>query len=162
MKRWADKCCLGSLARGGSVKLASTIAMSVVWGIAKAQLGFNFCPDVTSSTGILAVLEMMSARRLRWFGSRCCTTTNAMPVLAGNALKNSVYASNPPADAPIATTGKESACAASLDGGSSPTGEDSDLSWRAFSSAPGLLFPARPTERNVLAPILLGSGDISQ
>src|SRR5260370_26629181 len=67
---------------------------------------------------------MICARRLRWFGSRCCTTTNAMPVLAGNALKNSVYASNPPADAPIATTGKESICAAAFDAASAPAGED--------------------------------------
>src|SRR5258707_11576112 len=127
-----------------------------------SAVGFNFGPDVTSSTGILAVLEMMSARRLRWFGSRCCTTTNAMPVLAGNALKNSVYASNPPADAPIATTGKESVCPASFDGGSSPAGEDSDLSWRSFISPPGLLCPARPRERTVLPPNGLGRRGISQ
>src|SRR5260370_2716974 len=101
---------------------------------------------------------MMSARRLRWFGSRCCTTTNAMPVLAGNALKNSVYASNPPADAPIATTGKESICAAAFDAASAPAGEDADSGWRAFISAPDLLFPAPPRERNVLDPISGGRG----
>ena len=40
------------------------------------------------------------------FGSRCWISTKAMPQLAGNASKNLLKASRPPAEAPSPTTGK--------------------------------------------------------
>src|SRR5664279_2896148 len=44
---------------------------------------------------------------LSCFGSRCCTSTKASPVSSGSAPSNCVNASNPPADAPIPTMGKD-------------------------------------------------------
>jgi hypothetical protein len=43
--------------------------------------------------------------RLAWVGSRCATTTKAMPLSEGRALKNFVSASRPPADEPKQTIG---------------------------------------------------------
>src|SRR6185437_1779960 len=64
-------------------------------------------PDRTSSTGIVVVLPMISVNMLSWLGSRCWISTNAIPVSDGSAWKKSLYASRPPAEAPMATTGKE-------------------------------------------------------
>jgi hypothetical protein len=47
-----------------------------------------------------------STIRLSCVGSRCWISTKAMPLLAGNASKNFLKASRPPAEAPSATTGK--------------------------------------------------------
>ena len=44
--------------------------------------------------------------QLSWLGYRCWINTNAIRVSDGSAWKNSLYASRPPAEAPIATTGK--------------------------------------------------------
>src|SRR5271157_987429 len=38
------------------------------------------------------------------WGSRCCTTTTAMPVFAGRFASRSLSASRPPAEAPTPTT----------------------------------------------------------
>ncbi len=38
-------------------------------------------------------------------GSRCCTTTNAMPLFSGTCVRKRSNASRPPADAPMPTTG---------------------------------------------------------
>jgi hypothetical protein len=46
---------------------------------------------------------MSSAMRLGWVGSRCATTTKAIPVSAGIAPKNLLRASRPPADEPSPT-----------------------------------------------------------
>jgi hypothetical protein len=54
---------------------------------------------------------MMSVSQLSCVGSRCITTTKAMPLSAGIAAKNSSKASTPPADAPMPTTGKFAAIA---------------------------------------------------
>lgn len=43
---------------------------------------------------------------LLWSGLRCCTYMNAIPVVGERFFNSSVTASSPPADAPIATTGK--------------------------------------------------------
>jgi hypothetical protein len=64
-------------------------------------------PDLTSSTGILVALAIISVNMLSWLGSRCWISTNAIPVSNGIAWKNSLYASRPPAEAPTATMGKE-------------------------------------------------------
>src|ERR1017187_7206995 len=52
---------------------------------------------------------MRSVRMLLWSGARCCTSTKAMPgsASAGMPEKNASKAANPPADAPMPTTGKE-------------------------------------------------------
>jgi hypothetical protein len=47
-----------------------------------------------------------STIRLWCVGSRCWISTKAMPLFAGNASKNFLKASRPPAEAPNATTGK--------------------------------------------------------
>src|SRR5882724_1304683 len=59
-------------------------------------------PSVTSFTCISVFLERSSVSRLWCFGSRCCTRTNAMPESTGRLHINSVKASIPPAEAPIA------------------------------------------------------------
>ena len=47
-----------------------------------------------------------SARMLSWLGSRCCTSTKAMPVSIGSAPRSCLNASSPPAEAPTPTMGK--------------------------------------------------------
>ena len=51
------------------------------------------------------VLPSSSGMRVTWRGSRCWTSTNAIPLSAGMCEKNFWKASRPPADAPIPTTG---------------------------------------------------------
>src|SRR6266496_1596389 len=48
----------------------------------------------------------MAAMRLRWRGSRCCTTTIEEEKLAGSAFSTSLRALRPPADEAIATISK--------------------------------------------------------
>src|ERR1700722_5060883 len=50
--------------------------------------------------------ESSLVSRLSCSGSRCCTSTKLMPVLAGNACNRLRKASRPPADAPTPTMGK--------------------------------------------------------
>ena len=50
--------------------------------------------------------DRISPRALLCSGSRCETTTKAIPLSGRIAFKNSVSASSPPADAPIPTTRK--------------------------------------------------------
>src|SRR5215813_9095294 len=47
--------------------------------------------------------DRISASMLTRPGARCWTYTNARPVFAGIAFRNSVNASSPPADAPMPT-----------------------------------------------------------
>ena len=70
--------------------------------------GSTGIPSDTSTTGILVALESSVVIALSCFGSRCWISTNAMPDLAGSAFSSAVNAASPPADAPMATTGKES------------------------------------------------------
>src|SRR5262245_42011013 len=54
---------------------------------------------------MLVVLPSSSGISVAWRGSRCWTTTNAIPVSGGTWAKNFWKASSPPADAPMPTTG---------------------------------------------------------
>src|SRR5207302_6584619 len=51
-------------------------------------------------------LASSSTMRLAWFGSRCGISAKAIPPSAGIAPMNRLNASSPPAEAPMATTGK--------------------------------------------------------
>jgi two-component system chemotaxis response regulator CheB len=59
----------------------------------------------TCDTGNLESRARISLSMLSWVGERCWITTNAMPGLRGSAASSATVASNPPADAPMATTG---------------------------------------------------------
>lgn len=61
---------------------------------------------LASLTGISVSRDNNDVSALSWVGSRCCTSTNAIPVRDGNSFNSCVVASNPPADAPIPTMGK--------------------------------------------------------
>src|SRR4051812_38897257 len=50
----------------------------------------------------------MVVSALSCWGSRCCTSTNPMPVSVGRLASRALNASSPPADAPTPTMGKES------------------------------------------------------
>jgi len=63
-------------------------------------------PSYACSTGMEVCRRSSSGRWLTWVGSRCGITTKPRPLWAGMALKNLFNASSPPAEAPIATTGK--------------------------------------------------------
>ena len=63
-------------------------------------------PSCACSTGMGVCRRSNSGRWLTWVGSRCGITTKPRPLWAGMALKNLFNASSPPAEAPIATTGK--------------------------------------------------------
>ncbi len=65
-------------------------------------------PSLACTTAMVVALESRSTNMLSWLGSRCWTRMNAMPVSAGKACKSRRQASSPPAEAPIATTGKSS------------------------------------------------------
>ena len=51
---------------------------------------------------------------LSWVGSRCWTRMQAMPLPAGSAPTSFLKAPRPPAEAPIATTGKSAGWSGSL------------------------------------------------
>src|SRR6266436_8988293 len=61
-----------------------------------------------SQTGIEVSRDNSEVSALSCVGSRCCTSTKAMPVSLGSAFNNCVIASRPPAEAPIPTMGNES------------------------------------------------------
>ncbi len=63
-------------------------------------------PSCACATSIGVCRRSSSGRWLTWVGSRCGITTKPRPLWAGMALKNLFNASSPPAEAPIATTGK--------------------------------------------------------
>ena len=71
-------------------------------------------PLTACTTGILVWPASRSTIMLSCVGSRCWTRINAIPVSAGNALSSFVHASNPPAEAPIATMVKSGAVEAGL------------------------------------------------
>gem|GEM_PF-3263562 len=60
---------------------------------------------LASVTAIPVTRPSNDGNALSCVGSRCCITTNAMPGFAGSFLNNSVIASSPPADAPMAMMG---------------------------------------------------------
>src|SRR5437773_396532 len=65
-------------------------------------------PCFTSTTGIRVTLDRMSVKMLGCFGSRCWTNTKANGASTGRWDSNSENASNPPAEAPMPTTGHTS------------------------------------------------------
>jgi hypothetical protein len=64
--------------------------------------------------GISVAMARIRVSMLSCLASRCCTKTNAMPVLGGRARSIWVKASSPPAEAPIPTmaTGLDGAAGA--------------------------------------------------
>src|SRR5271166_3949607 len=78
-----------------------------------------------------------STMRLSWFGSRCWTSTKAMPLFAGIALKNFLNASSPPAEAPSPTTVHSGAARrSSLPGGFDVFGREREGVFREGSEWP--------------------------
>src|SRR5256885_7238208 len=69
-------------------------------------------PSAACITGSVVRRLRMSAIRLRWRGSRCCTTTTAAGKSAGSAASTWVSAFSPPAEAASATTSKPEGIAA--------------------------------------------------
>src|SRR5665811_1627344 len=76
-------------------------------------------PSSAHATSMWVYLLTRSSSRLLWSGSRCCTSTNAMPSGSpvGMAARNSSMAARPPAEAPMPTTGKFAAAAVLLAAG---------------------------------------------
>jgi hypothetical protein len=85
MKKLTAKCCAGPLRRGVNLKASPAIARNAFGGMTYTWPGLNLGPDLTSSTGIFVPFAMISVNMLWWLGSRCCTSTNAIPVSAGRA-----------------------------------------------------------------------------
>ena len=77
-------------------------------GITYTWLGAIAMSSAIACTGIGVVRAKISLSKLPWVGSRCCTSTMAMPVSAGRWVSSWVKASSPPAEAPTPTTGKRS------------------------------------------------------
>ena len=78
---------------------------------------------LASSTGIAVTRASNWVSALGCSGSRCCTSTKAMPVSVGRCARSSVKASSPPADAPMPTMGKPAGGAGFAGGeGASRTG----------------------------------------
>src|SRR5690348_18237191 len=69
-------------------------------------------PCTASCTCIEVVFARILSRLLSCLGSRCCTTTKAIPVSPGKASRSWLTASRPPADAPMPTTAKAPASSA--------------------------------------------------
>src|SRR5262245_60608978 len=63
-------------------------------------------PPRTSWIGIPVERVRISLSMLSRLGSRCCTSTKAMPVSLGRWERSFVNASRPPAEAPTPTIGK--------------------------------------------------------
>ena len=74
-------------------------------GITYTRSAFTTSLSCASPTGNRVALASNSGRMLLCAGARCWTRTKAMPVLRGSACSNWRNASNPPADAPMPTTG---------------------------------------------------------
>ena len=66
-------------------------------------LGATLIPSATSATGMPVSLASKSLMMLLWLGSRCGMKTKAIPVFTSMLRTNSIAASRPPAEAPIAT-----------------------------------------------------------
>ena len=82
------------------------IVSSAFGGMMWTCSAWTSSPSCTCSTGMDVYRRSNSGRWLTWVGSRCGITTKPRPLWAGMALKNLFNASSPPAEAPIATTGK--------------------------------------------------------
>lgn len=61
---------------------------------------------MASCTGNEVARVRICVSALSCCGSRCCTSTNPMPVSSGKCWSNCVNACRPPAEAPTPTTGK--------------------------------------------------------
>ena len=107
-KRLIGKLGCSDLTRGCNWSLPFLIVSSVFSGMIYTLLGWTSWPSFISVTGSLVVRASNSTKPLLCFGSKCCTNTNAMPLLVGRACKNCVYAFSPPAEAPTPTTGNPS------------------------------------------------------
>src|SRR5882724_2958824 len=115
-------------------------------------------PSAACITGSVVRRLRMSAIRLRWRGSRCCTTTTAAGKSTGSAASTWVSAFSPPAEAASATTSKPAGIAApgSVRSADQPA-EAADAALlernrahaevRSEGSAPARLQPGRPGER---------------
>src|SRR5204862_536000 len=64
---------------------------------------------LTSRTGIEVARASSWVSALACAGSKCCTSTNPMPVSSGRCCSKCVHASRPPADAPMPTIGNRTA-----------------------------------------------------
>ena len=81
------------------------IVMYLLGGRIWTRLASTAMPCVASTTGMRVCRESNSTIKLSCLGSRCGTSTKAMPLSDGTAPKNFLKASSPPADAPMPTTG---------------------------------------------------------
>src|ERR1017187_8313385 len=73
----------------------------------------------------------ISVRMLAWLGSRCGTSTKAMPQAGGRWRKNCTKASRPPAEAPMPTMGNPAPRGFST-GATKVTGAARDWGWVLF------------------------------
>ena len=83
--------------------LATFVSVVIGTIAAYALARLKFFGVAAFGTGIFVTFPRSSAIALSWSGSRCCTTTKAMPLSAGMFAKNVVKASSPPAEAPMPT-----------------------------------------------------------
>ena len=88
-----------------------TIVSTAFGGITNTKFAVTGIPSAAAVTGIVVLALSNSTSMLTRCGSKCWTSTKAIPLLAGILAKNRVNASNPPADAPMPTT-KDICCAA--------------------------------------------------
>lgn len=101
-------------------------------------------PSCACSTGMGVCRPSNSGRWLTWVGSRCGITTKPRPFWAGMALKNLFNASSPPAEAPIATTGKSlgwPSPASSASGDASAAGRGAGIPPLASAGLADCFFP---------------------
>ena len=93
---------------------------------------------------------------LLWCGARCCTSRNAMSLSAGMCAKNCLYASSPPAEAPMPTTSGPESGPSAPDGprfGSCDAGGFFFTTWSTFSggcAVPLLACGCRPSSACLL------------
>src|SRR5580704_8730498 len=88
--------------------------MQDVTGYCQGRVGYSHVQVIRKDftlpsffDGSAVLLERIFAKRLPRAGSRCCTNTYAMPVLAGMPARSAENDSSPPAEAPMPTIGKD-------------------------------------------------------
>src|ERR1051325_4004880 len=82
------------------------IVMSKFGGRTKIRLAETVVPSLACSTGISVARASRSTIALSWVGSKWGIKIRASPGSRGKARKRLMNASNPPAEAPMATMGK--------------------------------------------------------
>ena len=92
--------------RGARTNRPEATVISTFDGMTWTRFGRNIIPSIASHTGICVAFSNKPASWLSCLGSRCCTSTKAIPASGGSPLSNCTNASNPPAEAPIPATGK--------------------------------------------------------